>query len=443
MRKGIHYLILIVLLAALGGCGVAAWQWVALDGFSVPRDPVQADGVEYEPVRSQWTVPLFFGWMEREFSWEGDAALSAEAQAELMSGESLELTIPAGYVASVEVRAVEPGRGTTFSGGVDAFRQYIFEEAGDYAAQVSLTCPPREDGAYGVLEYEIPIVVEDPLPPPPEPTVWISATEVVQGDTIRLELHDVPEGVIPSVETLLPTTTLFLQEDGTWSMLIGVADSHDVGEYPLQVQMGEAQQTISIEVTAGEFGRQDLWIDTSDPVISEANSPQAYEQYRAAIRPFYETSDSAVYWTGTFLQPVEGRISSEYGLLRYTNGSTTPGRHAGIDIAAAEGTPIQCPAAGKVVFSDYLLNTGNTLVIEHGCGLKTYYFHLSERDVEAGDMVEAGQLLGKVGTTGYSTGAHLHFEVRIQDQNLDPFCFFEGTGGCFQDVYEVTDGDMG
>ena len=95
-----------------------------------------------------------------------------------------------------------------------------------------------------------------------------------------------------------------------------------------------------------------------------------------------------------------------------------------------------------MVFSDYLLNTGNTLVIEHGGGLKTYYFHLVERDVEVGDMVEAGQLLGKVGTTGYSTGAHLHFEVRIQDQNLDPFCFFEGTGGCFQEAHEVTQHDV-
>ena len=128
---------------------------------------------------------------------------------------------------------------------------------------------------------------------------------------------------------------------------------------------------------------------------------------------------------------MEGTITSSFGLYRYINGSTTASRHQGIDIAAPEGTPVPASNRGQVVFADFVIMTGNTVVIEHGAGLKTIYMHLSEIDCAEGDIVEQGDIIGLVGSTGYSTGPHLHFEVRIGDQSVSPWPLIDGTS----DIY--------
>lgn len=427
MQKAVHTLLFVLLIAALGICGYGIWSWVSLDDFAPPAVEVRAGALRLEPDATEWKLPVLFGLTEREFSWE----TPQNPEPLVLQTDRLELGLPEGYQTVITVRG---GDGELFCGSADAYRTFVFPGNGEYALTITLTHPQTPEGG-GSYAFSLPVTVDVP---PPEPEVRISSETVVQGDSLMLELLHLPEGEIPTAETELSLTTFVPQGDGRWIAYTGIADSCETGEYPIRVRFGDFEEEFTVTVTAGEFGRQDLWIDTSDPVISEANSAQAYQQFRDTIRPFYETADAAIYWEGAFLMPVEGRLTSEYGLLRYTNGGSTPRRHAGIDLAAAEGTPIQCPAGGRVVFSDYLLNTGNTLVIEHGGGLKTYYFHLVERDVEAGDRVEAGQLLGKVGTTGYSTGPHLHFEVRIGGQNLDPFRFFDGTGGCFLIAHEVT-----
>jgi murein DD-endopeptidase MepM/ murein hydrolase activator NlpD len=130
---------------------------------------------------------------------------------------------------------------------------------------------------------------------------------------------------------------------------------------------------------------------------------------------------------------VEGRITSSFGLYRYINGATTPSRHQGIDIAVPTGTPVPASNRGRVVQADFVIMTGNTVVIEHGGGLKTYYYHMSEIDCAVGDMVEQGDIIGLVGSTGYSTGAHLHFEVRIDNRSVSPWPLIDGTSPIYGD----------
>jgi murein DD-endopeptidase MepM/ murein hydrolase activator NlpD len=94
--------------------------------------------------------------------------------------------------------------------------------------------------------------------------------------------------------------------------------------------------------------------------------------------------------------------------------------HAGIDMSAPSGTPIFAPAAGVVVLASWNDGYGNCIVIEHGSGLGTLYGHLSDYNVEEGDLVTTGQIIGFVGSTGNSTGPHLHWEVRVNGQPQDP-----------------------
>ena len=121
-------------------------------------------------------------------------------------------------------------------------------------------------------------------------------------------------------------------------------------------------------------------------------------------------------------RPVKGPLSSPFGLKRFFNGEPRA-PHSGLDFAVPTGTPVTAPAAGKVSLTgDYFFN-GNTVFLDHGQGLITMYCHLSLIDVKVGDTLARGQVLGKVGATGRVTGAHLHWNVSLNDARVDPAIF--------------------
>lgn len=118
--------------------------------------------------------------------------------------------------------------------------------------------------------------------------------------------------------------------------------------------------------------------------------------------------------------PVEGgRISSRFGMRKLADDAEAR-MHQGLDIAAAEGTPIEAARGGKVVHSGWIRGYGNAVILDHGEGQTTLYGHASALLVEVGDQVAAGTPIAKVGSTGHSTGPHLHFEVRKHGRAQDP-----------------------
>jgi murein DD-endopeptidase MepM/ murein hydrolase activator NlpD len=117
--------------------------------------------------------------------------------------------------------------------------------------------------------------------------------------------------------------------------------------------------------------------------------------------------------------PVAGKISSNYG-WRVDPIDGQEKFHRGIDFAAPAGTPIEAVESGRVIFSGKSPQYGNVVVIEHPDKMQTLYAHLAERDVEVGEQVSRNQPIGRVGSTGRSTGPHLHFEVFDHQHNIDP-----------------------
>ena len=112
-------------------------------------------------------------------------------------------------------------------------------------------------------------------------------------------------------------------------------------------------------------------------------------------------------------------------MYRYVNDSITSYRHSGLDIAIDRGTPIMATNSGVVNLAQQLILTGNTIVIDHGLGIFSTYFHMDSLNVENGQMVTKGDIIGTVGSTGFSTGPHLHWTMSYYRTNLDPYLFIK------------------
>lgn len=123
-----------------------------------------------------------------------------------------------------------------------------------------------------------------------------------------------------------------------------------------------------------------------------------------------------------FILPTKGWLSSGYGYRQHPMGGDRK-FHGGIDIAASRGTPVYASANGTVIFADELSLAGKTIFIRHRNGYETRYLHLSTIEVKKGKRVKQGDRIASVGSTGRSTGPHLHFEIRKHGSPLDPMNF--------------------
>jgi len=139
------------------------------------------------------------------------------------------------------------------------------------------------------------------------------------------------------------------------------------------------------------------------------------------------TTGNQIYHTGKFVIPVaSSRRTSFFGdrrVFRYSNGSSDTSIHAGVDFGVPRGTIVTACGAGKVVLAAMRIVTGNSVIIEHAPGIYSLYYHLDSISVQEGAIIETGTLLGFSGSTGLSTGPHLHWEIRVSTENTDPDAF--------------------
>jgi len=148
---------------------------------------------------------------------------------------------------------------------------------------------------------------------------------------------------------------------------------------------------------------------TPAPTSTESSSPPPAESGSTASPP---SSSSGLIW------PVQGPVASPFGARCLPNGDCS--FHPGVDIAAATGTPLHAAAAGTVIYAGWMDGYGNLTVVDHGGGLATAYGHQSSIAVGLGASVSQGSVIGSVGCTGYCFGPHLHFEVRVNGEPVDP-----------------------
>ena len=177
--------------------------------------------------------------------------------------------------------------------------------------------------------------------------------------------------------------------------------------------------SLRIPVRVGEYAHERLTVAPRfGSPLNEEDQARLRNDREKAARAAREAHAAPRMWSRVRL-PRESRVTSGFGTGREFNGQITS-RHMGLDLAGARGTTVTAAADGVVAIVDGFLLAGNVVYLNHGGGLLTGYFHLSEPLVSVGDTVTAGTPIGRVGATGRVTGAHLHWVVRYGSTSVDP-----------------------
>lgn len=175
---------------------------------------------------------------------------------------------------------------------------------------------------------------------------------------------------------------------------------------------------LSLNVQSAPYPTETLSVDPA--LVSPP--PEALERIareRAEAMEIYAHFTPIRYWNKPFIKPIDSMITSEYGSARTYNGSLKS-YHGGVDFRAKTPIPIQASNDGIVVLTEERYYSGGTIIIDHGEGLYTCYFHLSRFDVNVGDYVKQGQPIALSGASGRITGPHLHFGIMVHGIQADP-----------------------
>lgn len=223
-----------------------------------------------------------------------------------------------------------------------------------------------------------------------------SADRFSQGATTQIALLPVPALIAPAVYTLT----------------IGYTSSHGIF----------LQQDRQIQVVAGPYDSQEIILPEDKGGLL---APEIVEDELALMIERWSVVTPFRWWREPFSRPIGSQYAttSPFGTRRSYNGGPYSSYHSGQDFGAPAGIPILAPAAGRIALAAPMQVRGNAILIDHGGGIFTGYWHLSELSVVEGQEVGAGDVLGLVGTTGLSTGAHLHWELRIYGIAVDPVQF--------------------
>ena len=248
------------------------------------------------------------------------------------------------------------------------------------------------------------------------------------GDTIGvIALPDIAGTMTPPLVTVNDSTEYptFFIGNNQFQALIPTSPLDPPGRMVIRVIGTETTRNLAVGLKNRHFPTQRI---TLSPSRSNLGTQQEFDRVAA----FKATVSPERLWQGAMVRPNQGRLSTGYGVRRYYNGVFAQDYyHRGIDFAAPTGSPVTAAAAGRIglvgrVSEGFELH-GNTIGIDHGQGVLSIMIHLSRLDVNEGDLVRPGQVIGAVGNTGATTGPHLHWGLYVHGVCVDPAPWLRGT----------------
>jgi len=254
----------------------------------------------------------------------------------------------------------------------------------------------------------------------------LSSASASQGDLLELEIKTASPAA--DLKASWGDKALQFWTDASNTLvhraLVGVDLEQSAGQYDLalngKLQSGDPLSCNAVvSVRAGHFAIEKLRVNGKFVELSPEDTKRAEEEQHR-LRELFARATPERLWRGRFRMPLDGvHTGSNFGRRRVLNGK--PGSpHSGLDLAAAAGTPVHASQRGRVEFAGELFFSGNTVILDHGLGLYTFYGHLESISVSVDDLVEAGAKLGRVGATGRATGPHLHWGMYVNAAKVNP-----------------------
>jgi hypothetical protein len=258
--------------------------------------------------------------------------------------------------------------------------------------------------------------------------VYFTPSTIGQGEVDMLSIQKLGD-TKPGITWMGKTIALFSDTtNDVWAGFIGVDLTTKPGRYTLTINFhdGSDPHSIPVRVPSRDYGSRRLSLPKKMVELDTATLKRVRKESKA-IRALFTGPDTNPLWVGRWIKPVPGMIVSPFGCKSIINGlERSP--HSGVDLKAGEGTPIKATNRGVVAMVADHYFSGLSVVIDHGGGIQSMYFHLSKDYVKVGQLVEKGAVIGLAGSSGRVTGPHLHFGIRLNNGRIDPIKLIEVSG---------------
>lgn len=406
MKKLLLWLVMVVLMVALLLGGTLAVLYSMAGEKDMPQTNPTFMETELTPNGYEWQIPVLGGILHKEFTQPtnltvqklgdlGDTTPTLMPPAWATRSKAV-LTAPDG--TSAEVEGWDPATGIALS----------YSKNGEYELVLTLwqdgkgQTPAGPDGWY---QYRASFSLNR------QPQAALSDTRVSQGSVAAIRVSNILDGSTPALETDLGDVWFRTTKEGFMGY-IPVTYNAEGGDHTMTLTCGELTQELTLTVTQAQAST------VQSP--AQAEIPGAASEYQNAIWPLYTRAAAEKLWSGPFVAPSNAGIQTDYGSILMTDGNRA-GRATGITYAAAEGSEAVAPQTGTVVYAGTLALTGGTVVLDHGCGVKSYLFGLDAIAVAQGATLQKGTVVGKV-----AAGQQLIYELRIGSKSVDPAAAIEG-----------------
>lgn len=397
----------------------------------LPQYQVSWAGQTLEESTYDWSIPIAGNWLKHRFH---KTVRDTSQELALVEESHPKLVLPEHTEAQLCITD-EEGE-TLFEGNLVEYEAFSFAQNGIYHATLQVS-PSQHSGEIqkikGFYTYDFAFQLQA------KPTLVLSDKRVGQGSTIGVKVTGALGDIAPMLKTDL-AEAVFTQYKGEWVAFLPVSYNQLAGEYEISATVNG--QTVSGTVRV--YGKHTKELETYT-ANGTANVP-----YVAGLSKnmdyLWEINDPDIYWDGSFMQPIQGKILRDYGVLEYIdrlnpsdptlvlaltpemiaeyNASIRPRRSINVTLSVRSGSELVAPASGRVVYADKLSGAGRTIVIEHGCGLKSLFYMVGQIDVAEGDFVIQGQKIGTV-------NSRLICEMRLYDTPINPLEVWRGSGGLF------------
>ena len=259
--------------------------------------------------------------------------------------------------------------------------------------------------------------------------VTLTPSIIGQGEVALLSIQKLGNAK-PTVTWMGKKITLLSDnKNKAWAGFIGADLTTKPGRYNINITFSDSTRphAITVNVLSRDYGSRRLTLPKKMVELDTATLKRVRKESKT-VKGLFLSSGKNPLWMGKWIRPVPGMIVSPFGCRSIINGmERSP--HSGVDLKTAEGDPIKAPNKGTVALVAHHFFSGLSIVIDHGGGIQSMYFHLSKDFVKVGQVVEKGAIIGLAGSSGRVTGPHLHFGIRLNNRRIDPIQLIEISGG--------------